>query len=166
MGARPTAGACNFSQTISWVCHPLSACVSCFSSHTTSDTISRCEATRIRFFAQAQCSCQNQFVVLCQSTDPEKYKGHRFVYIASDQLDKVPQTFSCRAFVARVIKPAKFQTCHRCGQVGHKASSVDCPGLAPLDVQASIQPFKGGHNELSNLHMCSEGCAWQMNGVV
>ncbi len=24
---------------------------------------------------------------------------------------------------------------------------------------------KGGHNELSNLHICSEGCAWQTNSV-
>ncbi len=93
------------------------------------------------------------------------HNGDRFVYIASDQLDKVPQTFSCRIFVARVIKPVKFQTCHRCGQVGHKASCADCPGLAPPDVQASIQSFKGGHNELSNLHVCSESCAWQTNGV-
>ncbi len=70
--------------------------------------------------------------------------GDIFLYISPDQLDKVPAMLTCQAFVARIVKPVKFQTCHRYGQIGHKASSSDCPGLAPEEVQQTIQPFCGG----------------------
>ncbi len=70
-----------------------------------------------------------------------------FVYISLDQIDKVPLTLHCKAFIARIIKPMQFQTCHRCGQTGHKAASPDCPTLAPDEVQQTIQPFCGSQNE-------------------
>ena len=81
------------------------------------------------------------------------------MYISPDQLDKVPAMLTCQAFVAWIVKPVKFQTCYRCGQMGHKASSPDCPGLTPDEVWQTIQPFRGGQSKLSNLYVCPEGCA-------
>ncbi len=80
--------------------------------------------------------------------------GDWFLYIAPDQIEKVPTTLQCQAFVACIIKPVKFQSCHRCGHVGYKALSPDCPGLALEEVRQMIQPFRGGQCELSNLHVC------------
>ena len=88
------------------------------------------------------------------------------MYISPDQIAKVPTTLHCRAFVARIIKPPQFQACHRCGQTGHRVVSPDCPALALDEVRQTIQPFCGGQNKLSNLHVCPEGCAWQTNGQV
>ncbi len=90
--------------------------------------------------------------------------GDCFLYISTDQLDKVQASMMVRAFPARLIKPVKFQTCHQCGQVGHRAASDECLGLTPPDVCQSIQPFHGGQCKLSNLHVCLEGCAWQHEG--
>ncbi len=92
--------------------------------------------------------------------------GDHFVYISLDQIAKVLAVLHCKAFVARIIKPPQFQACYRCGQAGHKAASPDCPALAPEEVRQTIQPFRRGQNELSNLHVCPEGCAWQTNGQV
>lgn len=82
-----------------------------------------------------------------------------FLYISLDQIDKLQILLHCRGFPAHVIKPMKFQSYHRCGQIGHKAASGDCPALVPEEVCHMIQPFRGGQNQLSNLHMCPEGCA-------
>ncbi len=68
--------------------------------------------------------------------------------------------------MACIIKPVKFQSCHKCGNVGHKASSPDYPGIASEKVRQMIQPFRGGQCELSNLHVYLEGCAWQVDGHV
>ena len=36
----------------------------------------------------------------------------------------------------------------------------------PWHLKKSDKPFRSGQNELSNLHVCPEGCAWQTNGQV
>ncbi len=67
-------------------------------------------------------------------------------------------------FKTRVIKLVRLQECHRCGQTRHKAKEDIYPALVPEDVQASVQPFHGGQCQLSNFHVCSEGCTWEHEG--
>ena len=38
--------------------------------------------------------------------------GDCFLYVSTDQLDKVPVSMMVRAFLARLVKPVKFQACH------------------------------------------------------
>ena len=59
---------------------------------------------------------------------------------------------------ARVIKPVVYTCCSRCDQQGHRSSSLDCPALAPPEVQESTEAFRDVSHPLSNLYMCLEGC--------
>ncbi len=63
-------------------------------------------------------------------------------------------------FTARIVKPTIYSRCSHCQQVGHKASSSDCPARAQPEVAELIQPFCSGADPLSNLHVCPEGCTW------
>ena len=60
--------------------------------------------------------------------------GDKFIYISPDQVDKLPTTLHCKGFLARIIKPVRYQTCFCCRQVGHRAASDKCPALAPDEV--------------------------------
>ena len=42
--------------------------------------------------------------------------------------------------------------------MGHYASDPDCPARAPEAIAATVKPFHGSANPLSNLHECPEGC--------
>ncbi len=59
---------------------------------------------------------------------------------------------------AQILKPKALATCKRCSNVGHFASDKTCPAKVPLEIAVTVEPFRGGMNPLSNLHMCPEGC--------
>ncbi len=90
----------------------------------------------------------------------------RFAYVTQEEMSKIPDTLFVQGFKARIFKPPKFQTCHQCGEIGYLAKNDQCPALALEDIRASIQPFRGGQCELSNFHICPEGCTWERDGQV
>ena len=90
----------------------------------------------------------------------------RFAYMTQEEISKIPNGLFVQGFKARIFKPPKFQTCHQGGELGHQAKSDQCLALAPEDVIALIQPFRGGHCELLNFHVCPEGCTWERDGKV
>ena len=70
--------------------------------------------------------------------------GDRFAYVTQEEMSNIPDGLFVQGFKARIFKLPKFQTCHWCGELGHQAKSDQCPALAPEDVRALIQPFRGG----------------------
>ena len=84
--------------------------------------------------------------------------GDCFCYIESDSLDKFSDTIQVGQFHARIFKPKAQMTCKRCGKEGHHASDTECPARSLLEVSESVEVFRGGKYQLSNLHKCPEGC--------
>lgn len=48
--------------------------------------------------------------------------------------------------------------CKHCGNEGHRPSDPNCPARSTKEVQDTIETFRGGKCELSNLHACPHGC--------
>ncbi len=48
-------------------------------------------------------------------------------------------------------------TCKCCGKDGHHVSDPECLMKSPPEVSESIDTFRGGKYQLSNLHKCPEG---------
>ena len=92
--------------------------------------------------------------------------GDRFAYVTQEEMSKLPDGLFVQGFKAQIFKPPKFQTCCQCGELGYQAKSDQCLALAPEDVRALIQPFRGGQCELSNFHVCPEGCTWERDSQV
>ncbi len=59
---------------------------------------------------------------------------------------------------ARVFKPKAMIKCKCCGDIGPLTGDSKCVARAPPKIAASIEPFRGEMNPLSNLHICAEGC--------
>ena len=93
------------------------------------------------------------------------WNGDRFVYVMQESTSRLGKSVLINGYQARVIKQVALSRCFRCQQLGHKASSPDCPARATPEVQDSIQVFQGGTNPLSNLHVCPEGCTWMVEGI-
>ena len=64
-------------------------------------------------------------------------------------------------YTAQVFKLVAMMKCHRCGNTGHKSADLQCPAVAPKEVMDTVETFRGGRNQLSNLHNCPEGCVFQ-----
>ena len=60
-------------------------------------------------------------------------------------------------FYACTVRPVTFNHYSQCQNVGHRASSGECPAWTLEDVAKSVQVFRGGTDLLSNLHVCPEG---------
>ena len=84
--------------------------------------------------------------------------GDKYFYVTEDVATAMPGETTIAGFSARIFKPlALTKYCH-CGEVGHKVSDLVCPGRAPSEVAAIVEPIRGGRHPLSNLHACPEGC--------
>ena len=82
----------------------------------------------------------------------------QYFYIPEHLVAGLPDRITIVETEARVIKPKALATCKHCTGTGHYASDLDCPARAPEAIAATVKPFCGGKNPLSNLHECPEGC--------
>ncbi len=60
--------------------------------------------------------------------------------------------------MARIFKPAALTVCKRCGNEGHRPNDDHCPAKATDIMAETVETFHGGKSQLSNLHICPEGC--------
>ena len=84
--------------------------------------------------------------------------GDRYCYVANSDLSKLPEVLQVGDHQARVFKPVALSMCKCCNQVGHHSSDPKCPAHAPEIMMDTVEPFRGGKCELSNLHVCVQGC--------
>ena len=78
--------------------------------------------------------------------------------MAEDIAAAMPSEISVAGFDARIFKLPALTKYHQCGDVGHRATDSKCPGKAPAEIAATVEPIRGGHHPLSNLHTCPKGC--------
>ncbi len=84
--------------------------------------------------------------------------GDHFFYVTEHDAECFPDTVDIGDVQAQVFKPRALAKCKRCGNTGHFARDPACVARAPAELAASVEPFRGAMNPLSNLHMCPEGC--------
>ena len=91
--------------------------------------------------------------------------GDHFLHMDAQDVCKVPQQIEICGAVARIFKPAMLILCKRCGQEGHHPSDTCCPARATEIMAETVETFRGGKSQLSNLHICPEGCKIQDAGT-
>ncbi len=91
--------------------------------------------------------------------------GDRFVYVAQQDVGKLPAQVEIGGAVARVFKPTALTKCKRYGQEGHHPSDDKCPTHASEVMADTVEAFRGGNNQLSNLYVCPEGCEIHNQGT-
>ncbi len=78
---------------------------------------------------------------------------------------KVPQQIEICGVMARIFKPAALTLCKRYRKEGHHLSDTHCPVRATEIMAETVETFRGGKSQLSNLHICPEGCEIQDAGT-
>ncbi len=86
--------------------------------------------------------------------------GDWFVYVMEQSVSKLVKSLIIEDFPTRVIKKVIYSRYSHCQNIGHKASSDDCPARTPPEVSDSIQVFRGRVDPISNLYVYPEGCTW------
>ncbi len=84
--------------------------------------------------------------------------GDRFVYVAVQDLAKVPDHLDVAGGILRIFKLVVVSLYKHCGKKGHRASDPTCPARAPEDLSVMVEAFRGGQHSLSNLHICPHSC--------
>ena len=85
--------------------------------------------------------------------------------MAQADLDKVPSIMQVGEYQACIFHLLALSTCKRCDQVGHRPSDPKCPAKAMDLMMDTVETFRGGKCQLSNLHTCPEGCVIEDKGT-
>ncbi len=70
--------------------------------------------------------------------------GDCYLYVTEDVAAALPAEMTIVGFDAQIFKPPTMTKCKRCGEVGHRANDMRCPGRAPEAIAATVEPIRGG----------------------
>ncbi len=86
------------------------------------------------------------------------HNGDHFIYIPVMEVGKLPSELDIAGCKSRVFKPPTMTVCKQCGDLGHCPSDKKCLVKSIKVIAETLETFRGGKCQLSNLHACPEGC--------